>query len=360
MIKMEKIPIVIPAYEPDNRLIKLLQEFNENDIGPVILVNDGSCHEYDPIFEKAERLLNEHDGVLLKHPQNMGKGRALKTAFSYIINNYQNAIGAITADSDGQHTVECIKAVMDAFYNEPKCLVLGVRQFNGAGIPWKSRFGNNLTKKVFAVVSGVHVSDTQTGLRGIPISFMEQLLEVKGDRFEFEMQMLLESAGKYNIVEIPIKTVYDSEENHQTHFNPIKDSIKIYRILGKKILKYIFSSFSSSIIDLILFSFFCLILKNKNLNLYVAISTVLARIISATYNYFMNYKVVFKSSESIKTSGIKYAMLAAVQMSMSAFLVTTFVRIFSVIPEVVVKIIIDTILFFVSYHIQQRYIFFKS
>lgn len=360
MIEIKKIPIVIPAYEPDNRLIELLEKFNKTNIGPVILVNDGSSNYYDPIFEKAEDLIRENDGVLLKHPQNMGKGRALKTAFSYIVNHYQNAIGSITADSDGQHTVECIKSVMDAFYNNPKCLILGVRQFNEVEIPWKSRFGNNLTKKVFAFVSGVHVSDTQTGLRGIPISFMKQLLEVKGDRFEFEMQMLLESAGKYNIVEIPIETVYDSKENHQTHFNPIKDSIKIYRILGKKILKYIFSSFSSSIIDLVLFSFFCLIFKNINSILYVAISTVLARIISATYNYFMNYKVVFKSSESIQVSGIKYAMLAIVQMSMSAFFVTMFVKIFSILPEVMVKIIIDTILFFVSYHIQQRYIFFKS
>lgn len=351
------IPVVIPAYEPDNRLILLLDMLDENKVGPIIIVDDGSGAQYNKIFNQAKEIIERSNGTLLVHSVNQGKGRALKTAFHYILQNLsENITGVITADSDGQHTVICIKKIMEALDRNPDNLILGVRNFSGKGIPWKSRFGNNLTEKVFSYVAGIHVSDTQTGLRGIPRAFLQDLLNVPGERFEFETQMLLESTGKFPIMEVPIETIYDSEENHQTHFNPVTDSIKIYRILGKKFIKYIVSSFSASIIDLLLFLVFCYIFKEKFIA-YIAISTVLARIVSATYNCLINYKMVFKSNENIAKSSIKYFILAVIQMGLSAVLVTGGVNILRFIPEFLVKIVVDTLLFFVSYHIQQKYVF---
>lgn len=350
------IPIIIPAFEPDERLLSLLNNLNENGLRPIVVVNDGSNQAYSEIFDQAEKLLLQGNGVLLVHETNRGKGRALKTAFEYVRDAYPDAIGVVTADSDGQHTYTCIQKIKDSLSEHPGELILGVRDFSGEGIPWKSRFGNNLTEKVFGYVAGVHVSDTQTGLRGIPYSFMEQLVYVPGERFEFEMQMLLESAGKYPVREIKIETIYDSQENHQTHFNPITDSLKIYKILGKKFLKYIFASASSSVVDIILFSGFCHMLKGVIVP-YAAMATVLARVISASYNYAMNYRVVFKSGEKISSSAIKYGLLAIIQMTLSAFFVTFGISILKFVPEVFVKIIVDTALFFISYHIQQRYVF---
>lgn len=357
---MEQIPIIIPAYEPDERLIVLLKQCRENGLGPIILVNDGSGSAYSDIFEEAETLIVNAGGVVLTHIGNMGKGRALKTGFLHVINHCPEAMGVVTADSDGQHTAECINSVATVLKSHPNSLVLGVRQFDEEGIPWKSRFGNALTEKVFAYITGVHVSDTQTGLRGIPKEFMKELLAIAGERFEFEMQMLLECVGKYDITEVSIKTIYDSEENHQTHFNPVKDSVKIYRLLGKRFITYIFSSFSSSIIDLLLFAVLCYWLNGKSENWYVAVSTVLARMVSATYNYFINYKFVFHSKESIGLAGMKYALLAILQMCASALLVTFFVKIFDMIPEVTIKAVVDIALFFISYHIQQQYVFSKK
>lgn len=276
-----------------------------------------------------------------------------------MLKNYPDVVGVITADSDGQHTVEAIRKIKESLLEKSDNLILGVRDFEGNGIPWKSRFGNNLTEKVFMYLTGIHVRDTQTGLRGIPKSFMQQLLNVKGERFEFEMRMLLESVGKYDITEVAIETVYDSEENHQTHFNPVMDSIRIYRILGGRFFKYIFTSFSSSVIDLILFFVFCIILQQFYPKIYIAIATVLARVISAVYNYIMNYKLVFCSNESIQKTGFRYTVLAVVQMSLSAVLVSFLVNLFKVVPEIFFKIIIDTVLFFISYYIQQKYIFEK-
>lgn len=238
---MNKVCIVIPAFEPDNRMIELLSDLDKNAIGPVVIVNDGSGKEYDVIFDKALSIIKKSGGTVITHKTNKGKGRALKTAFAYILDHYENITAVITADSDGQHTAECIKRVIDAVENNEQCLILGVRKFDLEGIPWKSRFGNTLTEKVFQYVAGIHVSDTQTGLRGIPKGYLKELISLKGERFEYEMRMLLDVAEKgISIVEVPIQTIYESEDNHQTHFNPIKDSVKIYKILGGEIFKIYF------------------------------------------------------------------------------------------------------------------------
>lgn len=158
-------------------------------------------------------------------------------------------------------------------------------------------------------------------------------------------------------MEVPIETIYDSKENHQTHFNPIKDSIKIYKILAAKFFAYIFSSCSSSIIDLGVFTVLCYFMKDGNSVWYVTGATIIARIVSATYNYIVNYKIVFKSNKSMGKSSTKYLCLVIVQMSISALLVTGLVSLVWKMPEVVIKMIVDTALFFISYHIQQKYIF---
>lgn len=354
---MGKIAIVIPAYEPDSRLLDLLDELVSEDMGPVFVVNDGSGEQYEDIFTGAKEKVEKTGGRVLIHEVNRGKGRALKTAFSYILEKNEEISGVVTADSDGQHTCECIKKVMEAASENSDCLILGVREFNLDNIPWKSRFGNVLTEKVFKYITGVHVSDTQTGLRGIPRDYMRELLDLKGERFEFEMRMLIDAAGKMQIIEVPIKTIYDSKENHQTHFDPFRDSVRIYRILAERFLKFIVSSLSSSVIDVVLFGLFCSLLKARHPELYVSISTVLARVISATYNYLINYVYVFKSKEKIPQSALKYFSLAVVQMGCSALFVTLLTRLFPIGLEVPFKIVVDTVLFFISYKIQQSLIF---
>lgn len=351
------IPIIIPAYEPDIRLVNLVKCIKKADLGPVIIVNDGSGKEYDPIFSKAGELIMEEGGVILEHEYNCGKGRALKTAFAYALSNYPGITGVVTADSDGQHTAENIYKVTEYLLDNRHAMILGVRRFDQGGIPWKSRFGNNLTEKVFKYVTGIHISDTQTGLRGIPGTYIPRLLNTKGERFEYEMRMLLEAAEDIEIIEVPIETIYDSKEKHQTHFRPIKDSIKIYQILCERFLKFILASLSSSVLDLILFAVFCAMLKKEHPEIYGAVATVAARVISALYNYGINYRVVFKSEADIASSGVKYAILAIIQMFCSATAITVLIRLFPTTSEFLMKIGVDTILFFISYKIQQKKVF---
>ena len=355
--KQINVPIVIPSYEPDERLIDLLHDLDNKAMGPVIIINDGSSEEYDHFFKEAESIITKRGGKLISYRPNRGKGRALKTAFSYISENMPDVTGCVTADSDGQHTPECIATIINALKEHPDNLILGVRQFNKEDIPWKSWFGNTLTIKVFSYVAGMKVNDTQSGLRGIPLQFMKELINCKGERFEFEMQMLLDCAGRYNLTEIPIKTVYESKDNHQTHFRPVNDSLRIYRILGKKFIKFVFSSVSSFVIDILLFYLFISFYKDDFPGLYVTISTIGARVLSAFYNYLINYKFVFKSQAARSVSLTKYALLAIIQMSLSAGIVSLFVFLLPKIPETIIKCIIDTLLFFLSYTVQQKLVF---
>jgi len=358
-IFMKKIvPIIIPSYEPDDRLDDLLEILVREKIGPVILVNDGSDEKYKAHFEKARELIAPQGGIVLEHEENYGKGRALKTAFLYCLNKYSEMVGVVTADSDGQHTPKCIRKVIDALRQNENSLILGVRDFDVEGVPTKSRMGNKLTAKVFKFFTGLSISDTQTGLRGIPTAFMKELLDVKGDRFEFETQMLVETKDRYEITEVKIETVYDSKENHTTHFNPFKDSIRIYKIFGYMFLKFLVSSLSSCVLDLGLFAMFCSLNRTSLSGVsYVFVSTVEARVISATYNFLVNYIFVFKSDENKIKALLKYASLAVVQMILSAVLTSGLVFVFGKRIEVVWKAIVDVLLFFISYYIQHEFVY---
>ena len=351
--KVMRIPIVIPAYEPDDRLLMLLQGLSAV-FTDIILVNDGSDETYDDIFDRAE---HQYGCIVLKHYRNMGKGRSLKDAFNYCLNRYTDLTGCVTADSDGQHTKEDIVKCIRAFEDDVNKLVLGCRNFNELNVPAKSRYGNKITCNICGWLCGIHISDTQTGLRVIPKKFMADLLNVSGERFEFETNMLIETKNRYEIREIPIETIYDSKENHQTHFHPVRDSIRIYSIFGKIFLKYIMSSLSSCLIDLILFNYFCLVYKKMDIVAYIAAATACARIISSLYNFAVNYRVVFNSKMSHRKSASRYFMLVVIQMACSAALVSGGKYFIPVAPETLIKVFADTFLFFVSYWLQRKFVF---
>lgn len=346
-----KIPVIIPAYEPDEKLIGLLRQLREAQVENIILVNDGSRKDCAKLFEDAEEM---YHCTILVHSVNLGKGRALKTAFNYCLCQYGDQPGCVTADSDGQHSKECIIKCMQALYEQPERLILGCRNFEEENIPFRSRFGNKCTCGMFRYLAGIRVSDTQTGLRAIPLSFMKELMNVKGERFEYETNMLMEAKRHdVKISEIPIKTIY-IEENKTSHFHVIRDSARIYLIFAK----FLFSSLSSSILDLLLFSMLCHFLRGNVWNgiTYITAATVLARVISALYNYFLNYKVVFKSRSTVGKSGKRYFLLAIVQMGLSALLVNLLYPLFGGY-EVFIKMPVDILLFFVSFVIQRELVY---
>ena len=201
------------------------------------------------------------------------------------MDQYPDSYGVITADANGQYLLADVQKITDTLRENSDKLILGCRDFKTDGIPWKSKIGNSLTKTFFAFFCGVNVSDTQTGLRGIPFEALKIFIHIPGERYEYETNMLLECNNDIQILEVPITTVYDSKTTHKTHFNPLKDSIAIYKV----IMKYSLSSILASVIDMLVFS----LAIWQGCSIWA--STAMARIMSAFANFLLNKNVVFKA-----------------------------------------------------------------
>ena len=344
-----EIPVIIPSLEPDDRFLPLLAALCEKGIQNIVVVDDGSGPRYAEIFACAQKT---YGVTLLRHAVNLGKGRALKDAFNYCIQQWPDAPGCVTADSDGQHSPECILACTQALCQNPEHLILGVRDFSVEQVPFTSRWGNRITCMVFGALCGVKISDTQTGLRGIPTAFMKTLMTVPGERFEFETNMLIESREAVPVFEVPIQTIYDSRTNHTTHFNPLRDSVRIYAIFAK----FLLSSLSSTLVDLSLFQLLVWLLQGILQGWYITVATVGARLASAVFNFRCNQKLVFRSKRSTVSAGVRYAALCCVQTIASAALVTWLYGWWGG-AELLVKILVDSLLFFISFQIQRAFVF---
>ncbi len=351
MAYRKKLSIIIPSLSPDERLTVLVRELKTHGFEHIVVVNDGSSQEYDAIFAGVQ----EMGAVVLRHVVNQGKGRSLKTAFHYILEHMDFCVGAVTIDSDGQHAVQDIIHCCEKLLEHPDCLVMGCRNFGQEDVPFKSSFGNILTSKVMQLLVGIKVSDTQTGLRAMSLEHMKKFLSVSGERFEYETNMLLCCKDEdITIEEVPIRTIY-YEGNKSTHFRPLQDSLLVYGLF----LRFIVASLSSAAIDLGLFALGAFLLKTVMPVYYIVVSTVFARVISSLYNFFVNRQGVFKSESGLAKTMVRYYVLAVVQMSMSAFGVWA---VFGILggSETLIKIVVDTILFLISFQIQREWVFKKK
>lgn len=346
--KIEDIIVVIPTLEPTEQLLDLIDSYL-NSFSHIIVVDDGSGKQYKHIFKNIEQ-----KGVtVLTHALNYGKGRALKTAFNFILNQHPDCLGIITIDSDGQHLAPDALKLTETFYEDPNCLILGARNFDETHVPFKSRLGNKVTRSIFKLLCGIAVADSQTGLRLFSKEHIQKFLYTTGERFEYETNMLLD-AKKHNIKikEVKISTIY-FDNNSGTHFHPLQDSIQIY----KSFLKYLFVSLSSFAMDI---GFFTLFLKLP-FSIFPTVTSVgqaniIARILSSAYNYALNRSLVFEHQHSL-FSLLKYYALVLIQMLISTLLVTYIYHRITSSYIVIIKTIVDLCIFVANYYIQREWVF---
>lgn len=352
---MARYLIIIPTLEPSDDFIDYCQTLCQYDLGDVLIVNDGSSERTQWIFDQ----LDENPAItVLHHHKNRGKGRALKTAFQYFLahaeTNHWN--GLVTVDSDGQHTIQDVKKIIQMLNNTTDAIVLGSRCFDETNVPLKSQFGNKLTTLLFKLLYGQSVQDTQTGLRGIHTQVVPAFMNLSGERFEFEMRMLTEAIKQQiKVVEVPIETVY-IDENSGTHFRPIKDSIEIYAVLFSTISFFIFISLVSFIIDIAVFKGVITVLSETGLASRILIATIIARVLSSIFNFLCNHFFVFASRTSLTNNMLKYYGLVIVQLLLSALLVYLGHQWIG-FSETGTKVIVDIVLFLISYQVQARVIF---
>ena len=353
----KKVLIVIPSLEPEESFIKYVEELVKNNFENILLINDGSSSKCNYIFEKINSL---KECTIINHEINEGKGKSLKDGLKYFedLQNKDDFIGVITADCDGQHLVKDVISVAKNMKRNSNSLILGVRNFSDGKVPTRSGFGNKVTSNVFKILYGLKLSDTQTGLRGIPKGLVENFINLQGNRYEYEMNMLIDCAlRKIKIEEVEIDTVY-IDNNSSSHFRPIHDSLIIYWRILNSFIKYSAISIISCVVDVLFFKLFFNILGINAENIKIIVATIVARIISSLVNFGLNKKVAFKSTKNIKNTIIKYYILCIIQMIISGISVAVLYSIIN-ISEVLIKIVVDTILFFINYRVQRIYIFNK-
>ncbi|MFH1457230.1 MAG: bifunctional glycosyltransferase family 2/GtrA family protein [Patescibacteria group bacterium] len=339
---MKKILAIIPAYNPNEKLLTIINGLEQANIFKIIIINDGSDKNMQWIFNKIKK---NPKVILLKHTKNLGKGAALKTGLNYYNTHFKDQIGVVTVDADGQHLKKDVFKIADSLIQNPNKLILGVRKFKGK-IPFRSKFGNQLTKYLFNFSSGTKIKDTQTGLRAIPSKFIPKILKIQTNHYEFEMEMLYKALdNKISIKQIPISTIYE-DNNSDSHFNPIKDSYKIYKI----IFKYSLVSLVSSGLDYILFLSFLYLIDN------IILASMSARILSAFFYYYLNKETVFKSNKKIIKSLTGFIILILINPLITGIMTTLLESVFG-LPPSIGKVIAEAFMFIINFLVQYKFIF---
>lgn len=339
---LAQLAVIIPAFNPGRALTVLVEALLQYDFAAVIVVDDGSATASDAVFAAVAA----HPRVtLLRHAINTGKGRALKTAFNHCLLHQRQLLGVVTADADGQHSPHDIAQVAAALATAPDALVLGVREF-GDDVPLRSRFGNSLTRLVFRLLYGLNLRDTQTGLRALPLTVLPALLKVTGERYEYESSMLIAVLRRRMVLrEVVIETIY-LDGNSSSHFNVIRDSMKIYFVL----LRFMLSSLSTSAVDFIVFSLAFLWSGS------LAAGMLWGRGAALSVNFALNKRVVFRQSGGGYGVLVQYLALVAL-LALLSYLSIRELQAWFGLSTLPAKLLAESLLFVVSFSVQHDLIF---
>ena len=334
-----RLVVLVPAYQPDARLAALVTDIRRRLPGAqVLVVDDGSGPAYEEVFAAA----GDAGAVITGYPVNAGKGAALRTGLARAADLWPHA-DVVCADADGQHTPADIAAVASRV-RETGRMTLGVRAFTGP-VPLRSRLGNSATALLFRGATGWRLRDTQTGLRGYPAGGLDWLLEVPGDRYEYELSALLRARELGMAVEeVEIATVYEPG-NTSSHFRPLQDSARIYAPL----LRFTGASLASFAIDWV--GVMVLHLLTGNL----LTSVVGARVISGAANFFMNRRIFRAAPGTVGRTAVRYTALALALVAASYLALAALTGIG--VPLGIAKILGDSTIYMASYLIQRRVVF---
>lgn len=348
-----RVGFLIPAYNPSRSLTHVVEGLKRSiaekemskELFPILIIDDGSTNE------ESLDILNalESDGFqVLTNPYNRGKGGAIKAGLKFLASFNSSLVGVCTLDADGQHAPDdAVNLAMHFINNGASSFILGVRSF-GKDVPLRSRFGNIFTRKIFRLLSGKQILDTQTGLRVIPRALFVDFIRIESEKYDYEMEALLLVASKdFPLEQIPIQTIYE-DGNPSSHFNPVLDSILIYFIF----FRYLAGVFVAAFIDYLVF--YLLISLNKS----VLASLVIARSVSIFVYFTLARKMIFLSKEEPFLKFFQFLPLVIFQV----FYVNLFVGYYQpyLWESAVFSKLVGELSFFMLSFLLQRFVVFRA
>jgi predicted LPLAT superfamily acyltransferase/glycosyltransferase involved in cell wall biosynthesis len=222
-----RMRICIPVFDNETTIEQVVLDCLEQTGLPVLVVDDGSHLSVEHILqhEKIKTALETRRLSLIRHSYNLGKGKALQSAFDACLQ--EGFTHALTIDGDGQHLASAVSKLAAAVETDPWCLVLGNRQLNTPEVPKVSRFGRRFSNFWVRYETGTPVQDSQSGFRAYPLFFL-QGMRYWTTGFEFEIECLIRLMWKnVPVREVSVEVVYQKPSERVTHFNKFWDNLRI-------------------------------------------------------------------------------------------------------------------------------------
>ena len=337
--------VVIPALDPGEELVALTGQLAGRGFR-IVVVDDGST-SCDPSY--WARLGTRT--VVLHHGRNLGKGAALKTGIGFVLRSVLDAECVVTMDADGQHLASDLDGLVASAWERPDALVLGTRTFDGDGVPRLSSLGNRVSRVLLRMVCGAWLGDTQTGLRACGRDLARRLVEVGGERFEYETNVLMYCASEgVEMVQCPIETVYHDAQNSCSHYRRLRDTLRI----AASMLRFAASSLACFLVDIALYTALLGVLPGGAAAVPVAAGA--ARVVSGGANYLVNRSLVFRSRRRNSRALPEYVVLACVVLLCDCALTLLLMGVTRLGP-VWSRVVAESVMFLVSYAAQRTIVF---
>lgn len=217
MLNGKRISVIIPAYNEEKRIGKVLQRIPEF-VDEVIVVDDGSKDRTSEVAEKFNAKV-----IVIKLKQNQGKGKAMSEGI-------KEASGDIIVfiDADGQHRPEEIIKLVEPIVNGEADFVIGSRLIKAQGErPLIRKMSNFITTYLTRLKLGIRIRDTQSGFRAIRREFLP---EIESKRYEVETEVLIKAVKKgARVKEVPVSMIYGVETGHFR----FEDIVRFLKVLLK-------------------------------------------------------------------------------------------------------------------------------
>jgi glycosyltransferase involved in cell wall biosynthesis len=234
--KEYKVCIVIPAFNEESAVGSVIKDlhatFSKSAYDyQIVVVDDGSS-------DRTASVASRHEALVIQHILNSGSGGATATGLSYA---YQNDFDiAATLDADGQHDANDVMKGIKLASKKHVDLLIGSRLINRRGMSRVKVLGNKGLSLITYLLFGIHVTDSQSGLR---IFSKRALTDLKwttsGYEFCSEMLWRAKQLG-LKIDEFPIKAIYteysmSKGQNNWNAFNIVKALLvrRVVEIFGE-------------------------------------------------------------------------------------------------------------------------------
>lgn len=229
----KKVWCAVPVYN-NKATVKDVVSGCLSFIKNVVVVDDGSTDA------DLTSLLSGMDVTVLRHPHNLGKGRAILIASRYI--EEQGGDFMITIDADGQHHPSDLEKFIPLLDLKEPAVIIGSRNFDTENVPGKSRFGRKFANFWLHVETGIHIDDCQSGFRAYPVKYLNSM-KFRGSHYDFEAEVLARAAWTgLQLKTVDVEVSYPKPEHRVSSFKPFLDNLRISHthamLIGRRLLPW--------------------------------------------------------------------------------------------------------------------------